>query len=263
MQITRGITGIWQISQNKNVSNAVPLKIRFFIPPTAYGMHHLPLAYSVQDFETYSGVTAGGSSHTHDVTLPDHTHSVTTNPHTHDVTIPAHDHTTTIWDYNPSVDSFAIAAQVRSNKITLSLPEEYPDGTDLDLVNSTKDASVESSTSDGGESLTTAGGGGTTKSSTPDATHTHPITANLDTVAADCNDIAVSVDGVNKTAELEAKYGALPTTDAQDLDLFGYLSSPVLNAWHEVIITPNGVGTPAGMCYMYAYLSPETVVKEV
>lgn len=206
MQITRGITGIWQISQNKNVSNAVPLKIRFFIPPTAYGMHHLPLSYSVQDFETYSGVTAGGTAHTHK---------------------------TTVWDYNAALDSFAMAAQVRAGAISISVPAEYPGGTDLTI---------------GDEA---------------EATHTHSITANLGTVAADCNDITVSVDGVDKTAELEAKYGTLSVTDEQDLDLFGYLSSPILNAWHEVIITPNGVGTPVGMCYMYAYLSPETVVKEV
>jgi len=209
MQITRGITGIWQISQNKNVSNAVPLKIRFFIPPTAYGMHHLPLAYSVQDFETYSGVTSGGSSHTHK---------------------------TTVWNYSDSFDSFAIAAQVRAGAISLSVPAEYPSGTDLTI---------------GDEA---------------EATHTHPISANLGTTIADCNDIAVSVDGVDRTTELEAKYGTLPITDAQDLDLFEYLSAPVLNAWHEIIITPNGDGpdgVPPGMCYMYAYLSPETVVKEV
>jgi len=225
MEITRGITGIWQITQNKNVSNAVPLKIRFYIPPTAYGMHHLPLSYSVQDFETYSAVTSGGSSHTHDVTIP------------------AHGHTTTLWDFNNALDSFDIVAQVRASTLSLSVPAEYPAGTSLDIGTSTKSETVPTSTSD--------------------TTHTHSISANLGTVSADCNDIAVSVDGVDKTAELEAIHGTLPVTDASDLDLFEYLSSPVLNAWHEVIITPNGVGSPAGMCYMYAYLSPETVVKQV
>ena len=108
MEISRGITNIWQISQNKNVSNAVPLKIRFFLPPTAYGLTHLPLSYSVQDFETYSAVTASGARHEHEVT---------------------------IWNLNASLDSYQLVAQVRAGSLTFSIPTDYPPGTDLTLGN--------------------------------------------------------------------------------------------------------------------------------
>ena len=207
MEISRGITNIWQISQNKNVSNAVPLKIRFFLPPTAYGLTHLPLSYSVQDFETYSAVTASGARHEHEVT---------------------------IWNLNASLDSYQLVAQVRAGSLTFSIPTDYPPGTDLTLGNAN------------------------------DELHSHPISANLGTSAADCNDIQISVDGVDKTAVIETALGrSLETTDDSDIELFSYLSTPVLNTWHEVIITPNGSGSPAGMCYMYAFISPESVIKKV
>lgn len=202
MQITRGITGIWQISQNKNVSNAVPLKIRFFIPPTAYGMHHLPLSYSVQDFETYA-VTTGK--------------------------VTPGDTSLEVRDYSDNYDFYITGLQELPFEIVVAQATGGPPG-----------------------------GGNYTLNA-----HTHEMTASLDTTPADCNDISISIDGVDKTTELETKYGTLPTTDAQDLDLFEYLSAPILNAWHEIIIFPDGIGIPPGMCYIYAYLSPETVIKQV
>lgn len=203
MEITRGNTGLWQIAQNKNVSNAVPLVMRFYLPPTAYGLHHLPLSYSVADFETYTGVTAGGEPHAH---------------------------TWGLWNTNDLGKCYIMGVQIRADQPTISCDSGL-----------TEDA------------MTGEAGG----------QHEHNITPNLALVAADCNDIAIHVDGVDRTTEIEAIYGTLSTTEQSDIDVFEFLDDPVLDAWHEVKIVPNGTGTPAGMCYMYAYLSPEVVTQQV
>ena len=217
MQITGRNLGIWQISQDKNVSEDVPLKMRFYLPPTANGLRNMPLSYSITDFESYTGVTDAQGTHNHTVSIPDH------------------NHTFGIWSYDDanSSDLYAVVIQ--------QVAGEWQFVTNKSA----------------GNAVTSSAGGGTSTTSSNSDSHTHNVTAELGTTPYVCDYISISVDGTDITPNLEADYGSLPIPDAVDLDIYHYLSTPVLNTWHEIIITPRTYDSTKALCYMYAYLSPE------
>lgn len=196
----QGATNIWQTSHGKNVSNAVPLTLKIFIPSEAVYINSVKLSYAVLDFEKYTGVTAGGSSHTHDI--------------------------------------------------------------DIDAISGGNDIGWIGVQTIGSENKFVAGQNvSNIKSNNTEASHTHNVDANLSTVSPDCNDIMISVDSVDKTAALEAIYGTLSTSEDNDLEIKDYLSSPVAGNWHTIIITPNGVGSPPGMCYIMGHLSIQVFIR--
>lgn len=196
----QGATNIWQISHGKNVSNAVPITLKIFIPDDAVYINAAKLSYAVLDFEKYTGVTSGGSSHSHDISVYDPFD-------TSDIG-------------NLGIQSYGGQNYLVANK-------------NLSAI----------------------------QGNAADTTHTHDVDPNLSTSTADCNDIAVSVDSVDKTAALEAIYGTLSTSEDSDLEIKDYLSSPAAGSWHTVTITPNGVGSPAGMCYVMVYLSIQVFIR--
>jgi len=196
----QGATNIWQITHGKNVDNNVPLTMKIFIPSDAININSVKISYNVGDFEKYTGVTAGGSAHTHDIDID------------------------AIFGGN---DIGWIGVQ------TIGAENKFVAGQNVSNI----------------------------KSNNTEASHTHSVNANLSTSVADCNDIAISVDGNDKTAALEAIYGTLSTSEDQDLEIKDYLSSPQAGAWHTIIITPNGIGSPAGMCYITAHITAQVFIK--
>lgn len=196
----QGATNIWQTSHGKNVSNAVPLTLKIFIPSEAVYINAVKLSYAVLPFEKYTGVTSGGSSHSH---------------------------TISVYDPFDTSDIGKLGVQTYSG-------QNY-------IVSSANLSAIQANSAD--------------------TAHTHDVDANLSTVAADCNDIAISVDSVDKTAALEAIYGTLSTSEDSDLEIKDYFSSPAAGNWHSVVITPNGVGSPAGMCYIMAHLSMQVFIR--
>jgi len=196
----QGATNMWQTSHGKNVSNAVPLTLKIFIPPEAVYINSVKLSYAVLNFEKYTGVTAGGSAHTHDI--------------------------------------------------------------DIDAISGGNDIGWLGVQAIGGQNKFVAGQNvSNIKSNATESSHTHNVNANLATASPDCNDIMVSVDGVDKTAALEVIYGTLSTSEDNDLEIKDYLSAPAAGNWHTVIITPNGVGSPAGMCYIMGHLSIQVFIR--
>ena len=196
----QGATNIWQITHGKNVDNNVPLTMKVFIPSDAIIINSIKISYNVTDFEKYTGVTAGGSAHTHDI--------------------------------------------------------------DIDAISGGNDIGWIGVQTIGSENKFVAGQNvSNIKSNNTEASHTHNVNANLSTAAADCNDIAISVDSVDKTAALEAIYGTLSISADQDLEIKDYLSSPQAGAWHTIVVTPNGVGSPAGMCFITAHITAQVFIK--
>ena len=196
----QGATNIWQTSHGKNVSNAVPIKLKIFIPSDAVYINSVKLSYAVLDFEKYTGVTAGGSAHTHDI--------------------------------------------------------------DIDAISGGNDIGWIGVQTIGAENKFVAGQNvSNIKSNNTEASHNHTVNPNLSTTAADCNDIAVAIDTTDKTAELEAIYGTLSTVEDSDLEIKDYLSNPAAGNWHTVTITPNGTGSPTGMCYIMAHLSIQVFIQ--
>ena len=219
MEITGRNLGIWQISQDKNVSDQVPLKMRFYLPPTANGLRNMPLSYSITDFETYTGITEAAGDHSHEIEIPPHAHNFA------------------LWNHSDanSNDEYALAVQDIGGVWSLVTNQAV-----------------------GASAMTSEAGGSTNTTSYASEKHTHNIIAQLGTSAYACDYVTIKVDGVDITTDLESDYGSLPIPDAMDLDIYEYLSDPVLNAWHEVLITPKMYDTEqSAMCYMYAYLSPE------
>jgi len=217
MEITGRNLGIWQISQDKNVSEDVPLRMRFYLPPTANGIRNIPLSYSITDFESYTGVTDSKGSHSHDVTIP------------------SHSHTFGIWSYSDTNtnDMYSVVIQ----KVA---------GVWRFVTNQSA-----------GNALTSESGGSTSTTSSETDSHSHNITAELGTTPYVCDYLNIAIDNTDITAELEAEYGDLPIPDATDIDIYPYLSYPILNTWHEIKITPQTYDSSKALCYMYAYLSPE------
>ena len=79
-----------------------------------------------------------------------------------------------------------------------------------------------------------------------ETSHTHAMTYGISTGAYNTTDITISVDGVDKTSDIEtAKGSALNATEnstenGSHMELSSYLSGTVAGAWHYVTITPNG-----------------------
>jgi len=231
MQITGRNLGIWQISQDKNVSTEVPLRMRFFIPPTASGLRNMPLSISITDYETYSRSASSDGDHTHSIVIPNHTHNFS------------------FYEYGPSLDggkAYLIGLQYTGRGEISYIADKH-------VTNPIVSAA-----------------GGSTEVTTPTSDqHTHDVISELTTHMYDCDTLSLSVDGVNITPDIQSEYGNIldmvPASelgtyyDITDVDVYPYLSTPILNAWHTVEITPQLIGFPDTTvnCYMYAYLSPE------
>jgi len=78
--------------------------------------------------------------------------------------------------------------------------------------------------------------------------HSHALSYGIstDTAAWGVSDITINVDGTDRTSEIETAKGSALTTseggteNGDYMDLKNYLSSPIADNWHYVIIQPNG-----------------------
>lgn len=218
MRITGRNVGLWQISQDKNISTEAPLQMRFFVPPTANGLKHMPLSYSITDFESYTNVTGAAGAHNHQIQLPTHSHSFNMWVHS---------------DANTN-EQFAVAIQ--------KLVDEWSF-----VVAQGADAIVLSD--EGGNEIT---------SSDSENEHYHEVSAELKRTSWACDYIKIEVDGTDVTIDIESTHGTVRIPEDSDIDIMRYLSTPVVNKWHEVKIIPMMYDSEKqALCYMYAYISPE------
>lgn len=241
-----------------NVNSAqIPIE---FTDATLY-LQRARLRLKTTPFRSTSQQTAAGGSHSHSVTIPSHTH---------DITIPNHQHL-----MYEDAGGYPLGNYV-SNRWLARGNEDTEYGSTYEVIFDVgSDISgniyydqIYTYAAGGGSTESTSSGGGTTQTSSVDGTHTHPITYGIVNDTNYPQEIMVSIDGVDKTAEL---FGS-PTIAPSNAEIDILADSAVLTALlqnasgglrqeHEVLIEcSSGQGRVEATIEIYEMLQTIAVI---
>jgi len=222
---SQGATNCYMTGETDNCDATHGLRIDFYVPAEAVAVNSVKLNYTLRDYRVFSNVVSGGSSHTH--TTPDHSHQM--------------------FSYQ---EDYAIAPAGYSNYQC----RQSSGGTITYVGMAFVTAALEH------DLWTYAAGGGSTSGS--EAAHTHDITYGISEYAGawPVTDVTINVDGTDRTSAIEtAKGSALVNTEngtenGDHMELKSYLSTPIADNWHYIIITPNNNCRIRGDLYIQIFI---------
>jgi hypothetical protein len=219
----------------QQVDGTYRARIRFFIPATVTKFVKSMLSFTLQPFHVGNQTTAaantsaGGSAHSHTVTIGNHTH-----------TTPAHKHelfdTVSTGNAMPATYELFTANNSSGSLINVGMVGDSPGGVNVWTPNSTG-------------SGTSANGGATTPTSSNESTHTHVIPSlSLNAPSAIyeagmAQGVHVFVDNgsglVDQTTPLAGPWGAGVALDVSNLDITSYITT---SGWKEIQLSSTAIG---------------------
>lgn len=254
----QGATNCYMTGETDNCDSSHPLRIDFYMPDEAIAVNKVKLMYRLSKHRIDSVITAAGSAHYHPLNISAsgaHTHSLTGISATNES---LHYHTATISDYGGSPVAVGIIPGTSGNLRFMSTQGN----TSSQTINAS--ASTHTHTITGGTAAS-EGHTHTGIATNNENIHTHALSYGIyDSGTYNNTDIAVSVDGTDRTAAIETLKGSAlvyienatenSTLTNDYMQLSSYLSTPITGGWHYIIVTPNGNCRIAADLYIQCFL---------